>query len=116
MTDKPTQAEAIADTFLALGPAFRTRAVLAGMIENQFGNQRSGDATELLREARLYVDGNHDEGCEHDPEYGEEAFNNRLSEDDPDGERDDAWPKDAKCTCGSDDLLKRIDAHLEGEA
>lgn len=59
---------------------------------------------EALDDARNYVVGNHDEGCELDLEYGEQNF------DDEDGER--TWPDDRKCTCGTDEMLATIDRAL----
>lgn len=71
-----------------------------------------GEAVGLLREAEGYVESSHDEGCETDPEYGEAAFDSRMDEEDPDGDTDAVWPRDAKCTCGTDTLSNRIATFL----
>ena len=61
-----------------------------------------------LTTARGYVEGNHDEGCELDPEFGEQNF------DDEDDTR--IWPEDRECTCGTDEILASIDAALTPSA
>ena len=69
-------------------------------------------AIELLREVECHIEHSHDEGCEVDPDFGEAAFDARMEEEDPDGELDDRWPKDAKCTCGTVPLAKRVEDFL----
>lgn len=70
-------------------------------------NTRTNNAPSLLealQEARGYVENNHDEGCELDPEFGEQNFEGNLPDDyDPDEMR---LPH---CTCGTDELLAKID-------
>jgi hypothetical protein len=57
-----------------------------------------------------YVESNHDEGCELDPEFGE--TNLRLREDELFDEDEDAspleWPRDATCTCGTTDFVNQL--------
>jgi len=69
------------------------------------------DLVGLLLEASGYVRGNHDEGCELDPEYGQGNFEGNDGED----ETERLWPDDAVCTCGTDELVDKIDAALAAE-
>ena len=77
--------------------------------ENAALKARVAEAAELLEIAQGHIAIQHDEGCELDPEYGEARFDERMEDEDPDGERGDRWPKDAKCTCGSEEFVARID-------
>jgi hypothetical protein len=62
-----------------------------------------------LKAALGYVEGNHDEGCELHPEYGESEFErNNLPKDEDDDYEDRDWPDDAKCTCGTDEMVNSI--------
>lgn len=75
-------------------------------------------ALRLLREARGHVDGDHDEGCELHFEFGPQNF--ETAEDERADTADEAgedfepgdYSKDARCTCGVDDLLAEIDTLL----
>lgn len=54
----------------------------------------------------------HDEGCELDPDFGDSVWSLRMKEEDPDGDLDQRWPNDAKCTCGTDELNAQARAAL----
>jgi hypothetical protein len=61
-----------------------------------------------LEQAKGYIDGNHDEGCELDPEFGEQNMEAREANED-DEPLDDG---PAHCTCGADEVLSVAQASL----
>ncbi len=83
-------------------------------IENEIYDKSSREKRleDLLRRAADFVENSHDEGCELDPEFGEQNKEMNIDRE-HDQDEDVDVEREAVCTCGTDDLYNEIVRELE---